>query len=114
MRAIGKMLQVVGLVLLPFGMMMQLTAGVRAPTGGGFSVSAMLLIMILGAHCVRPRAESMEAYRLTARLIGKQLATESIRPPLSPAQSLPLCPLAEILRNPLHILSSSEFDWPAI
>ena len=49
MRSFGKLLQVLGLVLLPFGMMMQLTAGVRAPTGGGFSVSAMLLIMILGA-----------------------------------------------------------------
>jgi hypothetical protein len=49
MRSFGKLLQVLGLVLLPFGMMMQLTAGVRAPTGGGFSVSAMLLLMILGA-----------------------------------------------------------------
>ena len=49
MRSFGKLLQILGLVLLPFGMMMQLTAGVRAPTGGGFSVSAMLLIMILGA-----------------------------------------------------------------
>jgi|EndMetStandDraft_3_1072993.scaffolds.fasta_scaffold674348_1 hypothetical protein len=49
MRSIGKFLQVLGLVLLPFGMMMQLTAGVRAPTGGGFTVSAMLLIMVLGA-----------------------------------------------------------------
>ena len=49
MRTLGKMLQVLGLVLLPFGMMMQLTAGVRAPTGGGFTVSAMLLIMVLGA-----------------------------------------------------------------
>jgi hypothetical protein len=49
MRSFGKLLQVLGLVLLPFGMMVQLTAGVRAATGGGFSVSAMLLIMILGA-----------------------------------------------------------------
>ena len=49
MRSFGKILQVLGLILLPFGMMMQLTAGVRAPTGSGFSVSAMLLIMILGA-----------------------------------------------------------------
>jgi hypothetical protein len=49
MRSFGKLLQVLGLVLLPLGMMMQLTVGVRAPTGGGFSVSAMLLLMILGA-----------------------------------------------------------------
>jgi hypothetical protein len=49
MHSFGKLLQVIGLVLLPLGMMIQLTAGVRAPTGGGFSVSAMLLIMILGA-----------------------------------------------------------------
>jgi hypothetical protein len=49
MRTFGKLLQVAGLVLLPLGMMMQLTGGVRAPTGGGFSVSAMLLLMILGA-----------------------------------------------------------------
>jgi hypothetical protein len=47
-RTIGKLLQVVGLVLLPFAMMMQLTGGVRAPTGGGFSVSAMLLLMLFG------------------------------------------------------------------
>jgi hypothetical protein len=47
-RTIGKLLQVAGLVLLPVAMMMQLTAGVRAPTGGGFSVSAMLLLMVFG------------------------------------------------------------------
>jgi hypothetical protein len=49
MKTLGKMLQVLGLVLLPLGMMMQLTAGVRAETGGGFTVSAMLLLMIFGA-----------------------------------------------------------------
>ena len=48
MGTFGKLLQVVGLVLLPAAMMMQLTGGVRAPTGGGFTVSAMLLMMVLG------------------------------------------------------------------
>lgn len=48
MRTFGKLLQVVGLVILPVSMMMQLTGGVRAPTGGGFSVSAMLLLMVFG------------------------------------------------------------------
>jgi hypothetical protein len=45
---LGKLLQVAGLVLLPFSMMMQITGGVRAPTGGGFAVSAMLLLMVFG------------------------------------------------------------------
>ena len=48
MGTFGKLLQVTGLVLLPVSMMMQLTGGVRAPTGGGFTVSAMLLMMVLG------------------------------------------------------------------
>jgi hypothetical protein len=48
MRTIGKLLQVVGLVLLPASMVMQLTEGMRAPTGS-FTVSAMLLIMVFGA-----------------------------------------------------------------
>jgi hypothetical protein len=48
MRTFGKLLQVVGLVLLPVSMMMQVTGGLRAPTGGGFTVSAMLLMMVLG------------------------------------------------------------------
>jgi hypothetical protein len=48
MGTFGKLLQVAGLVLLPVSMMMQLTGGVRAPTAGGFSVSAMLLVMVLG------------------------------------------------------------------
>jgi hypothetical protein len=48
MRTLGKLLQVAGLVVLPFAMMMQLTAGVRAPTGSGFTVSAMLLMTVLG------------------------------------------------------------------
>jgi len=48
MRTLGKLLQVAGLVVLPFAMMMQVTAGVRAPTGSGFTVSAMLLMTVLG------------------------------------------------------------------
>jgi len=48
MRTFGKLLQVAGLVLLPVSMMMQITGGVRAPTGGGFTVSAMLLLLVLG------------------------------------------------------------------
>jgi hypothetical protein len=48
MGTFGKLLQVAGLVLLPVSMMMQLTGGVRAPTGSGFTVSAMLLMMLLG------------------------------------------------------------------
>jgi len=47
MKTFGKLLQVAGLVLLPVSMMMQLTSGIRAPTGG-FSVSAMLLMMVFG------------------------------------------------------------------
>jgi len=47
MKTFGKLLQVAGLVLLPVSMMMQLTSGLRAPTGG-FSVSAMLLMMVFG------------------------------------------------------------------
>jgi hypothetical protein len=49
MRTLGKLLQVIGLVMLPAAMMMQLTSGIRANTGGGFSVSGMLLMMIFGA-----------------------------------------------------------------
>jgi hypothetical protein len=48
MQTLGKLLQVVGLVLLPLSMMMQLTGGVRAQTGAGFTVSAMLLMMLVG------------------------------------------------------------------
>lgn len=47
MRTIGKLLQVAGLVLLPFSMVMQLTGGIRGPVGG-VSVSAMLLLMLFG------------------------------------------------------------------
>ena len=48
MRTLGKLLQVIGLVLLPFAMVMQLTGGIRAPTGN-VTVSAMLLLMVFGA-----------------------------------------------------------------
>lgn len=48
MQTFGKLLQVIGLVLLPAAMFMQLTSGVRAPTGAGFTVSAMLLMMVFG------------------------------------------------------------------
>ena len=47
MRSFGKLLQVAGLVILPVSMFMQLTGGIRAPTGG-FTVSAMLLLMLFG------------------------------------------------------------------
>jgi len=49
MRTIGKLLQVAGLVILPLAMVMQVTGEVRAATGGGFTVSAMLLLMVFGA-----------------------------------------------------------------
>lgn len=48
MRTVGKLLQIAGLVLLPVAMMMQLTSGVRADTGAGFTVSTMLLMMVFG------------------------------------------------------------------
>ena len=48
MRTIGKLLQITGLVLLPVAMMMQLTGGAPRPTGGGFAVSAMLMLMVAG------------------------------------------------------------------
>jgi hypothetical protein len=48
MRTFGKLLQVIGLVILPVAMMMQVTSGSRASTGAGFSVSTMLVMMVLG------------------------------------------------------------------
>ena len=47
MQMFGKLLQVAGLVILPVAMMMQITGGIRAPTGS-VTVSAMLLMMLLG------------------------------------------------------------------
>ena len=41
-------MQLVGLVVLPVAMLLQLTSGMRAPTAS-FSVSAMLLLMVFGA-----------------------------------------------------------------
>ena len=40
-------MQVAGLVILPVAMLMQLTGGIRAPTGS-FTVSAMLIMMVGG------------------------------------------------------------------
>lgn len=48
MRALGKWMQLAGLIVLPVAMVMQLTGGLRAPTGG-VSVSVMLLLMVGGA-----------------------------------------------------------------
>jgi|SRR5581483_1736492 len=48
MRTIGKLFQVIGLVVLPLSMMLQITTGSRAATGAGFTVSTMLLMMLLG------------------------------------------------------------------
>ena len=48
MRSLGKLMQVLGLILLPFSMLMELTQELRAPVGIS-SVSAMLLLMVFGA-----------------------------------------------------------------
>ena len=48
MRTLGKLCQVIGLVLLPVSMMLQITTGSRAATGAGFSVSTMLVMMVFG------------------------------------------------------------------
>jgi hypothetical protein len=61
MGTFSKLMQVAGLVLLPVSMMMQLTGGVRAPTGGGFTVSAMLLMMVLGV-CLFSVGRILEGY----------------------------------------------------
>jgi hypothetical protein len=47
MQTFGKLLQVAGLVILPVAMAMQVTGGIRAPTGS-VTVSAMLLMMVFG------------------------------------------------------------------
>lgn len=47
MRSLGKFMQLAGLTILPVAMLMQLTGGLRAPTGG-VSVSVMLLMMVGG------------------------------------------------------------------
>ena len=43
----GRLLQAAGLAILPLAMVMQLTGGLRAPTGN-VSVSVMLLLMVFG------------------------------------------------------------------
>jgi hypothetical protein len=47
MRSLGKLMQVLGLILLPASMFMELTDELRAPVGLS-SVSAMLLLMVFG------------------------------------------------------------------
>ena len=47
-RSLGKLMQIVGMVILPLAMVMQLTSGMRAPTGG-VTVSVMLILMVFGA-----------------------------------------------------------------
>jgi hypothetical protein len=48
LRSLGMMMQVAGMIALPVAMLLQLTSGMRAPTGT-FSVSAMLLLRVFGA-----------------------------------------------------------------
>ncbi len=48
MRTLGKLFQVIGLVLLPVSMMLQITTAPRAETGAGFTVSTMLVMMVFG------------------------------------------------------------------
>ena len=48
MRTFGKLFQVIGLVILPVSMMLQITTGSRAATGAGFTVSTMLVMMVFG------------------------------------------------------------------
>jgi hypothetical protein len=45
---LGRLMQLAGFVILPMAMIMQLTSGLRAPTGT-VSVSVMLLLMVFGA-----------------------------------------------------------------
>jgi hypothetical protein len=47
LKPLGKLLQIAGLITLPAAMVMQMTAGLRS-TGEGFSVSAMLLMLLFG------------------------------------------------------------------
>jgi hypothetical protein len=46
-RSLGKFMQLAGMIVLPVAMLLQLTSGMRAPTGS-FSVSAMLILMVFG------------------------------------------------------------------
>lgn len=47
LRSLGKFMQLAGMIVLPVAMLLQLTSGMRAPTGS-FSVSAMLILMVFG------------------------------------------------------------------
>ena len=53
-------MQLAGFVILPLAMFMQLTSGMRAPTGT-VSVSAMLLLMVFGA-CLFYAGRIVEGY----------------------------------------------------
>jgi len=48
LRPLGKLMQVLGLIILPASMVLELTGEMRAPVGLS-SVSAMLLLMVFGA-----------------------------------------------------------------
>lgn len=47
LKNLGKLMQIIALLLLPTAMLMQLTAGIRSE-GSNFSLSAMLLMMLFG------------------------------------------------------------------
>ena len=47
LHSFGRLLQAAGLAILPLAMVMQMTGGLRAPTGN-VSVSVMLLMMVFG------------------------------------------------------------------
>jgi hypothetical protein len=46
-RNLGKLMQILALMLLPAAMLMQLTSGLRIATGAS-SVSMMLILMLFG------------------------------------------------------------------
>lgn len=60
MRSLGKLMQVLGLILLPASMLMELTDEMRAPVGMS-SVSAMLLLMGFGV-CLFGLGRIIEGY----------------------------------------------------
>jgi hypothetical protein len=47
LKNLGKLMQIIALLLLPAAMLMQITAGIRAEDSN-FSVSAMLLMLLFG------------------------------------------------------------------
>ncbi len=48
LRIAGRMMQLLALIALPMAMLMQLSAGFRAPTGNGITVSVMLIMLVGG------------------------------------------------------------------